>query len=72
MQEFFGAIFGRREIRSGDEERAEDELVCFSDPGIKKVKRIFDKKSLTVKFNYMGETISFGAGSVEQWLCLVE
>ena len=24
----------------------------------------------SVKFNYMGETISFGAGSVEQWLAM--
>ena len=40
MQEFFGAFFGSLEVRSGDEERPKDELVCFSDPGIKKVKRL--------------------------------
>ena len=52
MQEFFGAFFGSLEVRSGDEERAEDEVVCFGYAGIKKVMRVFDMKSLTVMFNF--------------------
>ena len=72
IQEFFEAFFGSRMIRAGDKERAEDEFVCFGDPGIKEVKRIFYTKSLTVKFSYTRVMISFGAGNVEQWLCLVK